>query len=147
MKLHTLSPAPGSRKTSKRKGRGPGSGLGKTAGRGNDGQKSRSGGGVRLGFEGGQMPLARRLPKRGFTNVSFKKTYSIVNLADLNEFDEGTTITSELLLERKIIRKMRDGVKILANGEIEKALTIKVQKISKAAEEKIVAGGGKVEVI
>lgn len=147
MKLHTLSPAPGSKKTPKRKGRGPGSGLGKTAGRGHDGQNSRSGGGVRIGFEGGQMPIARRLPKRGFSNAPFKKTYSIVNIDDLNRFDAGTIITQELLLEHGIIRKLRDGVKILGNGEIEKALTVKVQKISKAAEEKIVAGGGRVEVI
>lgn len=147
MRLHTLSPAPGSRKTLKRKGRGSGSGLGKTAGRGQDGQKSRSGGGVRIGFEGGQMPLARRLPKRGFSNMPFKKTYAIVNIDDLNQFDEGTIVTQELLLKEGLVRKMRDGVKVLANGEIEKALTVKVQKISKAAEQKIVAGGGKVEVI
>lgn len=147
MRLHTLSPAPGSKKTPKRKGRGSGSGLGTTAGRGHDGQNSRSGGGVRPGFEGGQMPLARRLPKRGFTNVTFKKTYAIVNISDLNQFDEGTIVTQELLLEKRIIRKLNDGVKVLGNGEIEKALTLKVRKISKAAEEKIVAGGGKVEVV
>ncbi len=147
MRLHTLSPAPGSKKAPKRKGRGSGTGLGKTAGRGQDGQKSRSGGGVRPGFEGGQMPLARRLPKRGFTNAAFKKTYSIVNIGDLNQFEEGTIVTQELLLKHGIIRKVSDGVKILGNGEIEKALTVKVRKISKAAEEKIVAGGGKVEVV
>ncbi len=147
MRLHTLSPAPGSKKTPKRKGRGSGSGLGTTAGRGHDGQNSRSGGGVRPGFEGGQMPLARRLPKRGFTNVTFKKIYSIVNIDDLNQFEEGTIVTQELLLEKRIIRKLNDGVKVLGNGEIEKALTVKVRKISKAAEEKIVAGGGKVEVV
>ncbi len=147
MKLHTLSPAPGSKKAPKRKGRGTGSGLGKTAGRGQDGQKSRSGGGVRPGFEGGQMPLARRLPKRGFTNARFKKTYAIVNVGDLNAFDANTVITPELLMENGIVRKLNDGLKILGNGEVEKAFTIKVHKISKSAEEKILAGGGKVEVI
>lgn len=147
MKLHTLSPAPGSKKAPKRKGRGTGSGLGKTAGRGQDGQKSRSGGGVRPGFEGGQMPLARRLPKRGFSNARFKKTYAIVNVGDLNVFEANTVITPELLLEYGFVRKLCDGLKILGNGEVEKALTIKAHKISKSAEEKILAGGGKVEVI
>ncbi|MBC3798362.1 50S ribosomal protein L15 [Acetobacterium tundrae] len=147
MKLHTLSPAPGSKKAPKRKGRGTGSGLGKTAGRGSDGQKSRSGGGVRVGFEGGQMPLARRLPKRGFSNARFKKIFAIVNVGDLNAFDENTVITPELLMEYGFVRKLRDGVKILGNGEVEKAFTIKAHKISKSAEEKILAGGGKVEVI
>lgn len=147
MKLHTLSPAPGSKKAPKRKGRGTGSGLGKTAGRGQDGQKSRSGGGVRPGFEGGQMPLARRLPKRGFSNARFKKTYAIVNVGELNAFDANTVITPELLLEYGFVRKLCDGLKILGNGEVEKAFTIKAHKISKSAEEKILAGGGKVEVI
>lgn len=147
MKLHTLSPAPGSKKTPKRKGRGTGSGLGKTAGRGQDGQKSRSGGGVRPGFEGGQMPLARRLPKRGFSNARFKKTYAIVNVGELNVFDANTVITPELMLEYGFIRKLRDGLKILGNGEVEKAFIIKAHKVSKSAEEKILAGGGKVEVI
>ncbi|MGL4607943.1 MAG: 50S ribosomal protein L15 [Eubacteriaceae bacterium] len=147
MKLHTLSPAPGSKKAPKRKGRGPGSGLGKTAGRGQDGQKSRSGGGVRPGFEGGQMPLARRLPKRGFSNARFKKTYAIVNVGELNLFEENTVITPELLMEYGFIRKLEDGLKILGDGEIEKAFTVKAHKISKTAEEKILAGGGKVEVI
>lgn len=147
MKLHTLSPAPGSKKAPKRKGRGTGSGLGKTAGRGQDGQKSRSGGGVRPGFEGGQMPLARRLPKRGFSNARFKKTFAIVNVGDLNAFDANTVITPELLLECGLVRKLNDGLKILGNGEVEKAFTIKAHKISKSAEEKILAGGGKVEVI
>lgn len=147
MKLHTLSPAPGSKKAPKRKGRGTGSGLGKTAGRGQDGQKSRSGGGVRPGFEGGQMPLARRLPKRGFSNARFKKTFAIVNVGDLNIFDANTVITPELLLECGLVRKLNDGLKILGNGEVEKAFTIKAHKISKSAEEKILAGGGKVEVI
>ena len=147
MKLHTLSPAPGSKKAPKRKGRGTGSGLGKTAGRGQDGQKSRSGGGVRPGFEGGQMPLARRLPKRGFSNARFKKTFAIVNVGDLNIFDANTVITPELLMEYGFVRKLNDGLNILGNGEVEKAFTIKAHKISKSAEEKILAGGGKVEVI
>ncbi|MDK2904781.1 MAG: large subunit ribosomal protein [Eubacteriaceae bacterium] len=147
MRLHTLSPAPGSRKTQKRKGRGTGSGLGKTAGRGQDGQKSRSGGGVRPGFEGGQMPLARRLPKRGFSNARYKKYFSIVNIGELNKFEADTVVTPELLLEYGFIRKIQDGVKILGNGEIEKALTVKANKISKSAQEKIIAAGGKVEVI
>ncbi|MEO1816723.1 MAG: 50S ribosomal protein L15 [Acetobacterium sp.] len=147
MKLHTLSPAPGSKKAPKRKGRGTGSGLGKTAGRGQDGQKSRSGGGVRPGFEGGQMPLARRLPKRGFSNARFKKTFAIVNVGELNAFDANTVITPELLMEYGFVRKLNDGLKILGNGEVEKAFTIKAHKISKSAEEKILAAGGKVEVI
>ena len=147
MKLHTLSPAPGSKKAPKRKGRGTGSGLGKTAGRGQDGQKSRSGGGVRPGFEGGQMPLARRLPKRGFSNARFKKTFAIVNVGDLNIFDANTVITPELLMECGLVRKLNDGLKILGNAEVEKAFTVKAHKISKSAEEKILAGGGKVEVI
>jgi large subunit ribosomal protein L15 len=147
MKLHTLSPAPGTKKAPKRKGRGTGSGLGKTAGRGQDGQKSRSGGGVRPGFEGGQMPLARRLPKRGFSNARFKKTFAIVNVGELNAFDANTVITPELLMEYGFIRKLNDGLKILGNGEVEKAFTIKAHKISKSAEEKILAAGGKVEVI
>ncbi len=146
MKLHDLRPAEGSTKKSKRKGRGMASGLGKTAGRGHGGQKSRSGGGVKIGFEGGQMPLTRRLPKRGFTNI-FKKEYAIVGLDDLNRFEDGTEVTPQLLIEEGIIKKELDGVKILANGEIQKKLTVKVQKVSKAAAEKIEAAGGKVEVI
>lgn len=146
MKLHELRPAEGSRKSSKRVGRGAGSGLGKTAGRGQDGQNSRSGGGVRPGFEGGQMPLYRRLPKRGFKNI-FAKEYAIVNLDQLNVFDNGTEVTPELLLENRVIKKINDGVKILANGTVDKALTVKASKFSKAAAEKIEAAGGKVEVI
>ena len=147
MKLHTLSPAEGSRKNKKRKGRGTATGQGKTGGRGQDGQKSRSGGGVRLGFEGGQMPLARRMPKRGFSNYPFKKEYAIVNVGELNIFEENTVITPELLMEYGFISKLKDGVKILGEGEVEKALTLQVNKISKSAEEKITAHGGKVEVI
>ncbi len=147
MKLHNLKPAEGSRKDTKRKGRGTATGQGKTAGRGQDGQKSRSGGGVRLGFEGGQMPLARRLPKRGFSNYPFKKEYAIVNVGELNAFEENTVITPELLMEYGFVRKLKDGVKILGEGDVEKALTLKINKISKSAEEKIIAHGGKVEVI
>lgn len=146
MKLNQLSPAKGSTKASKRKGRGPGSGLGKTSGRGQKGQKSRSGGGVRPGFEGGQMPLTRRLPKRGFTNI-FAKIYAEVNVRDLEVFEENTVVTPELLVERGIIKKINDGVKILGNGELTKILTVKAQKFSKAAQEKIEAVGGKAEVI
>lgn len=147
MKLHTLKPAPGTNKDTKRKGRGTATGQGKTAGRGQDGQKSRSGGGVRVGFEGGQMPLARRLPKRGFSNARFKKDIAIINVAALDSFDADTVVTPELLLETGKVRKSKDGIKVLGEGEITKALTVKAQKISKTAEEKIVAAGGKVEVI
>ncbi len=146
MKLHELRPAEGSTKKNKRKGRGTATGQGKTAGRGQDGQKSRSGGGVRIGFEGGQMPLTRRLPKRGFTNIN-KKEYAVIGLDILNDFEDGTEVTPELLIEKGIIKKTLDGVKILANGELEKKLTIKVHKVSKSAAEKIEAAGGKVEVI
>lgn len=146
MKLHELKPAKGSVKAAKRKGRGPGSGLGKTAGRGHKGQKARSGGGVRPGFEGGQMPLIRRIPKRGFTNI-FAKVYSIVNVKDLEVFEDGTVVTPELLKEKGIISKLNDGVKILGDGELSKSLTVKAHKFSKAAQEKIEAVGGKAEVI
>ena len=146
MKLHELRPAEGSVKAPKRKGRGPGSGLGKTAGRGHKGQKARSGGGVRPGFEGGQMPLIRRIPKRGFTNI-FAKVYSEVNVKDLEVFEAGTVVTPELLKEKGIIRKLNDGVKILGNGELTKSLTVKAHKFSKTAQEKIEAVGGKAEVI
>jgi large subunit ribosomal protein L15 len=146
MKLHELRPAEGSKKSPKRVGRGTATGWGKTAGRGQDGQNSRSGGGVRPGFEGGQMPLYRRLPKRGFNNI-FAKQFSIVNLDKLNVFEDGTEVTPELLLEKRIIRKLNDGVKILGNGNIEKKLTVKAMKFSKVAVEKIEAAGGKVEVI
>ena len=146
MKLHELKPAEGSKKSPKRIGRGTASGWGKTAGRGQDGQNSRSGGGTRPGFEGGQMPLYRRLPKRGFTNI-FAKHYSSINVDRLNVFEDGTEVTQELLVEKRIIRKIHDGVKILGNGNLEKNLTVKVSKFSKAAAEKITAAGGKVEVI
>lgn len=146
MKLHELKPAEGSVKEALRKGRGPGSGLGKTAGRGQKGQKSRSGGGVRPGFEGGQMPLVRRLPKRGFTNI-FAKVYSIVNLKDLEVFEENTLVTPELLKEAGLIRKAQDNIKILGDGDLTKKLTVQAHKFSKSAQEKIEALGGKAEVI
>ncbi|HHU49324.1 MAG: 50S ribosomal protein L15 [Caldicoprobacterales bacterium] len=146
MKLHELKPAEGSVRTPLRKGRGPASGLGKTAGRGHKGQKARSGGGVRPGFEGGQMPLSRRLPKRGFTNI-FAKVYSLVNLKDLNGFEEGTVVTPELLKENGLVKKFNDGIKILGDGELTKKLTVQAHKFSKSAKEKIEALGGKAEVI
>lgn len=147
MKLHELKPAEGAVRDRKRKGRGTGSGLGKTAGRGSNGQKARSGGGVRPGFEGGQMPLIRRIPKRGFTNI-FKKQFNIVNVDALNIFDNGTEVTVDLLKEKGIVKKIeKDGLKILGDGNLEKSVTIKAQKFTKAAVEKIEAAGGKVEVI
>ena len=145
MKLNELKPAAGAKSRKKRVGRGAGSGMGKTATRGQDGQNSRSGGGVRPGFEGGQMPLARRLPKRGFNNI-FAKTYSTVNVSDLNRFDDGTEITAQLLKEKRVIRKMNDGLKVLGNGELKKKLTVKADKFTKTAAEKITAAGGTAEV-
>lgn len=146
MKLHELRPNEGSTKKRKRLGRGTATGQGKTAGRGQKGQKARSGGGVRPGFEGGQMPLYRRLPKRGFTN-RFAKEYAIVNVETLNRFEDNTEVTPELLLETGIIKKIMDGVKILGDGELNKKLTVKAHKFSKSAVEKIEGVGGKVEVI
>lgn len=146
MKLSDLKPAPGSKKTKKRVGRGIGSGLGKTSARGQDGQKSRSGGGVRPGFEGGQMPLSRRLPKRGFTNI-FAKEYATVNVCELNRFEDGTEITAAFLKEQRIIRKINDGLKVLGNGELTKKLTVKAAKFTETATEKIVAAGGTAEVV
>lgn len=146
MKLHELKPAAGSRKAPKRIGRGTGSGLGRNAGKGEKGQNARSGGGVRPGFEGGQMPLYRRLPKRGFTNP-FSKEFVCINIDRLNIFENGTEITPEVLLERRVVSKVLDGVKILGNGTLEKSLTVKGCKFSKSAIEKIEAAGGKVEVI
>lgn len=145
MKLHELKPAAGSKKAPKRVGRGTGSGLGRNAGKGEKGQNSRSGGGVRPGFEGGQMPLYRRLPKRGFTNI-FAKNFVTINVDRLNIFENGTEVTPELLLETRVVSKLMDGVKILGNGNIEKSLTVKGCKFSKQAAEKVVAAGGKVEV-
>mgnify|MGYP000855462565 CR=1 FL=1 len=146
MKLHELTPPKGSVKKAKRVGRGQGSGSGTTAGKGNKGQKARSGGGVRLGFEGGQMPLIRRLPKRGFTNI-FSKEYAEINIGALDIFEEGTVVTPDLLKERGLVKKVLDGVKILGNGEISKKLTVKAHKFSESAKQKIEAIGGKVEVI
>ena len=146
MKLYELKPAPGSRKAPKRVGRGTGSGNGRNAGRGENGQKARSGGGVRPGFEGGQTPLYRRLPKRGFTNIFAKKITSI-NVDRLNVFEDGSVITVDTLLERGVISKKQDGVKILGNGDITKKLTVRVNMFSKSAAEKIVAAGGKAEVV
>ncbi|MDW7674583.1 MAG: 50S ribosomal protein L15 [Bacillota bacterium] len=145
-KLHELKPAAGSRHEATRKGRGIGSGLGKTSGRGHKGQKSRSGGGVRPGFEGGQMPLQQRVPKRGFTNI-FKKEIVVVNIIDLDRFAEGAEVNPETLKEVGLIKSVKDGVKILGKGEIAKPLTVRVHAISKSAAEKIEAAGGKVEVL
>lgn len=146
MKLHELKAAEGSRKARKRVGRGPSSGQGNTAGRGEHGQKSRSGGGVRLGFEGGQTPLFQTLPKRGFTNIN-RKEYTIVNLKTLNELDEGTEVTPELLIEKGIVKKQNSGIKVLAKGELDRKLTVKAHKFSAAAKEAIENAGGSVEVI
>ncbi|SMP69598.1 50S ribosomal protein L15 [Anoxynatronum buryatiense] len=147
MKLHELRPAKGSVHKTKRKGRGTGSGLGKSAGRGGDGQRSRSGGGVRIGFEGGQMPLARRIPKRGFTNI-FKKQYNLINVDDLNRFEDQTEVSAELLKEIGAIKKIeKDGLKVLGDGELTKKVTVKAAKFTKSAIEKIENAGGKAEVI
>ena len=144
MKLNELAPSPGSRKQRKRLGRGVGSGTGKTAGRGTKGYNSRSGGGVRPGFEGGQMPIHRRLPKRGFTNI-FKKRISIINICDLSRFENGSIVDEALLVKSGLLKGRRDGIKLLSQGEINKPLTIRVDGVSKAAIEKILAAGGKVE--
>lgn len=146
MKLHELTPAPGSRKAANRRGRGLGSGLGKTAGRGQKGQNSRSGGGVRTGFEGGQMPIYRRLPKRGFKNVWADK-FAEVNVCQLNIFEDGAVVTPVELVEYGILKNVLDGVRILGNGELTKKLTVKASGFTKSAEEKIKAAGGEVEVI
>lgn len=146
MKLFELQPTQGATKDAKRKGRGHASGNGKTAGRGHKGQKARSGGGVRIGFEGGQMPIYRRLPKRGFNNI-FAKSYAQVNVSDLNKFDNGAVVDAQALIDAGIIKKSLDGVKILGNGNIEKKLTVKAAKFTGSAKEKIEAAGGKVEVM
>ena len=146
LRLHTLRPARGTSRKRRRVGRGPGSGQGKTAGKGHKGQKSRSGYSQRAGFEGGQMPLFRRVPKRGFTNP-FKKHSSILNVRDLNQFEEETTVTPDLLLKRRVIRKIRDGLRILGQGNLEKKLTVQAHHFSEAARRKIEQAGGKVEVI
>jgi len=146
MKLHELKAAPGATKAPKRKGRGTATGQGKTAGRGMNGQNSRSGGGVRLGFEGGQMPLYRRIPKRGFTN-HWRKEYVGVNVEALNAFEDGAEVPPEMMIEAGLAKKVTAGIKILGDGALEKKLTVKAHKFSKAAMEKIEAAGGKAEVI
>ena len=146
MKLHELSPAQGSAKAAYRKGRGAGSGNGKTAGKGHKGQNARSGGGVRVGFEGGQLPLYRKLPKRGFKN-RFAVNYSIVNVDALNRFEDGAIVDIEALKAAKLVRKELDGVKILGNGELTKKLTVKATVFSATAKEKIEAAGGKIEEV
>lgn len=145
MKLQELSPAPGATKKAFRVGRGHGSGNGKTAGKGHKGQHARSGGGVRPGFEGGQMPLQRRVPKRGFNNI-FATRYAIVNVSDLERFEDGATVDAEALLQAGILKKTLDGVKILGNGELSKKLTVNCAAFSASAKEKIEKAGGKAEV-
>jgi large subunit ribosomal protein L15 len=146
MKLHELKPAEGSTKNRKRLGRGVGSGWGKTAGCGNKGHNSRSGGGVRPGFEGGQMPIHRRLPKRGFTNI-FKKEMAIINISDLDRFENGTVVDEAALVETGLVKGRRDGIKLLGSGDIKIALTVQINAISRSAKDKIEAAGGTVEVI
>ena len=146
MKLHELKPAEGSKKSRNRKGRGVGSGWGKTAGRGSKGLNSRSGGGVRPGYEGGQMPIHRRLPKRGFTNI-FKKKILVVNLQDLNKFENGTIVDGKALSDAGLIKGFCDGIKLFGKGDINSALTVRVHAVSKSAQEKIEKAGGKIEVI
>ena len=147
MKLHELSPAEGSVKDRFRRGRGPGSGNGKTAGKGHKGQNARSGGGVRPGFEGGQLPLYRKLPKRGFSNYKFKTTYATINVEDLNRFEDGAVVDLDALMAARLVRRELDGVKVLGNGEITKKLTVKATVFSANAKEKIEAAGGKTEVV
>ena len=147
MKLHELSPQEGSVKENFRKGRGPGSGNGKTAGKGHKGQNARSGGGVRPGFEGGQLPLYRKLPKRGFKNFLFSKQYTVMNVQSLNKFDDGEVVDTAALLLKGVINNVNDGVKVLGEGELTKKLTVKAAVFSAAAKEKIEAAGGKTEVV
>lgn len=147
MKLNTIKPTEGAVKNKKRVGRGPGSGTGKTAGRGENGQKSRSGGGVRVGFEGGQTPLFRRLPKRGFSNARFKKVYAVINVSDLNNFKDGAEVNPEILKDMGIIKNALDGIKVLGNGKLERKLTVKASKFSSSAKRQIETLGGKAEVI
>lgn len=148
MRIHTLSPAEGAKKSAKRLGRGIGSGLGKTAGKGHKGQWARSGGGVRPGFEGGQTPIARRLPKRGFNNKSFTIDYAVLNIEKLNCFDNGATVTPEILFDAGLVSlKHNAGIKILGNGTLTKSLNVKAHKFSQTAQKAIEAAGGKVEVI
>ncbi len=147
MKLHTLAPAEGATKVRKRIGRGIGSGNGKTAGKGHKGQNARSGGGVRTGFEGGQLPLFRRLPKRGFSNAKFKVEYAVINLSDLNKFENDAVITPELLKEMGLVKNQLNGIKVLGNGTLEKKVIVKANKFSSVAKEQIEKLGGKAEVI
>ena len=147
MKLYELRPVPGAKRAPVRKGRGPGSGNGKTAGKGHKGQNARAGGGVRPGFEGGQMPLYRRMPKRGFNNKDFAKVYAEVKISGLNVFDDGTVVNAELLKKSGLVKKLNDGVSVLGNGEITKKLTVQAARFTKSASEKIEAAGGKVEVV
>jgi large subunit ribosomal protein L15 len=146
MKLFELAPSEGSVKSRKRVGRGHGSGSGKTSGRGHKGQNARSGGGVRIGFEGGQMPIYRRLPKRGFTNI-FAKEYAEIKISDLNKFQDGAVVDAAALKEAGIVKKVCDGIKVLGNGELNVKLTVKAQKFTETAKQKIEAAGGKVEVM
>lgn len=146
MKLHEMKYNAGARKDTKRLGRGQGSGQGKTAGKGHKGQNARSGGGVAIGFEGGQTPLYKRIPKRGFTNFT-RLEYAVINLSDLNKFDDGATVTPELLKEAGIVKKQLNGIKVLGNGKLEKKLTVKCNKISSSAKEAIEKAGGSVEVL
>ena len=147
MKLHSMYPSDGSRKTRKRVGRGTGSGLGKTSGKGHKGQNARSGGVVRPGFEGGQLPLFRRLPKRGFSNAKFKTEYAVINLSDLNKFEDGAVVTPEILKDMGLVKNQLDGIKVLGNGTLERKLVVKAHKFSNVAKEQIEKLGGKVEVI
>ncbi len=147
MKLQTMKPNEGATKTRKRVGRGTGSGLGKTSGKGHKGQNARSGGGVRPGFEGGQLPLFRRLPKRGFSNARFKTKYATINLSDLNRFEDGAVITPELLKEMGLIKNGLDGIKVLGKGKLTKKLTVRAHKFSSTAQNAIESLGGKIEVM
>ena len=147
MKLNELKASTGSRHTKKIVGRGPGSGLGKTSGKGHKGQNARSGGGVRPGFEGGQLPLFRRLPKRGFTNARFKTVYAVINLSDLEKFEKDAVVTPELLHEMGLVKNQLDGIKVLGNGTLTKKLVVKAHKFSSSAKAKIEELGGKAEVI
>ena len=147
MKLNELKYNDGAKQAIKRVGRGSSSGTGKTSGRGENGQKKRSGGKVRIGFEGGQLPLYRRLPKRGFSNAMFKTRYAVINISDLNRFEDGAEVTPELLFEMGIIKKQLSGIKVLGNGNLEKKLTVKAHKFTSAAKDKIEKAGGKAEVM
>jgi large subunit ribosomal protein L15 len=147
MKLHELKYQDGAIKGRRRVGRGPSSGMGKTSGKGNKGQNARSGGGVRPGFEGGQLPLFKRLPKRGFSNARYKIEYAVINLDDLNQFEDGATISPELLKELGLVKKQLAGIKVLGNGKLEKKLTVRANKFSLTAKEAITKAGGKIEVI